>query len=261
MNELNYTTYLKVDELLSLQQPVSEPEEHDEMLFIVFHQISELWFKQLLHELDHLCETLHGGHIFRSISALTRITRIMTTLVNQTDILETLTPLGFNAFRDRLETASGFQSMQFREIELLLGLKGAEALSYYESDMPGLDAAQRRLESPSLVDYFYGWLVHHGADLPEEVLTRDMTTACTPHEQVSAEILRLYRSQGELRVVFELLADLDSGLQTWRYRHLKMVQRTIGNKPGTAGSLGLPYLEKSLFLQAFPDIWAIRHQM
>ncbi len=261
MTELNYSTYLQIDGLLSLQDPHLEPVEHDESLFIIFHQTSELWFKMLLLELDRLTPALSDGQAFTAIGGLTRIRRILHSLVDQMDILETLTPLGFNAFRDRLDTASGFQSMQFREIEFLFGLKRPNALDAYAADLPGLSEARRRLAEPSVVDALYRFVAHHGGEVPVDLLERDVTQPVEADETFTQTLLRMYRNDGELRIVFELLTDLDSLLQEWRYRHLKVVERTIGQKLGTGGSAGVEYLKRSLFRQAFPDLWAMRHAM
>ncbi|MDH3706263.1 MAG: tryptophan 2,3-dioxygenase family protein, partial [Acidimicrobiia bacterium] len=154
-DQLRYARYLELDTLLDLQHPRSDPEQHDELLFIIFHQISELWFKQLLHEIDRIKPAFSGGHTFTAIGLLTRIRRILHAVVNQMDILETLTPLGFSSFRDRLDTASGFQSMQFRELQFALGMKRPGALDHYPGDLAGIDAARRRLAEPSLVDHFH----------------------------------------------------------------------------------------------------------
>jgi len=259
--QLRYANYLELETLLGLQHPRSDPPEHDELLFIVFHQISELWFKQLLHEIDRVKPAFTGGHTFTAIGLLTRIRRILHAVVNQMDILETLTPLGFSAFRNRLDTASGFQSMQYRELQFSLGMKRAGALDHYPHDIAGIDRARQRLEEPSLVDHFHDFLEHHGVEIPEEIRNRPATEPAPPSPVIQAGLLDRYRADRELRIVFELLTDIDELLQQWRYRHVKVVERTIGNKPGTAGSLGVAYLKESLFLQAFPDLWAIRHDL
>ncbi|MGI9601733.1 MAG: tryptophan 2,3-dioxygenase [Acidimicrobiales bacterium] len=259
--QLRYANYLELETLLDLQRPRSEPAEHDELLFIVFHQISELWFKQLLHEIDRVKPAFSGGHTFTAIGLLTRIRRILHAVVNQMDILETLTPVGFSAFRDRLDTASGFQSMQYRELQFSMGMKRAGALDHYPDDLAGIDQARRRLEEPSLVDHFHDFLAHHGVEIPDEITNRPITDAAPPSPVIQAGILERYRADRELRIVFELLTDIDELLQEWRYRHLKVVERTIGNKPGTGGSLGVKYLKESLFNQVFPDLWAIRHEL
>lgn len=258
---LNYATYLRLGELLALQQPRSDPHQHDEMLFIVFHQVSELWFKQVLHELDALRVALAGGRTFAATSVLARLRRILRVLVSQLDVLETMTPLSFSAFRDRLERASGLQSMQFREIEFLLGHKQAELLDRYPPDLPGLDRARRRLHEPSIVDAFYDFLEHHEVAIPARCRQRDVTEPTQPDTAVQDGIFDRYVADRELRIVFELMTDVDQILQEWRYRHVKVVERTIGNKPGSGGTSGVSYLRSTLFQPVFPDLWAIRHRL
>ncbi len=257
---LNYSSYLKVEELLQLQQPLADPPQHDEMLFIVIHQTYELWFRQLLHELDRLGGLFERGELFPAIAAFKRVRTIMKTLVGQLDILETMTPLSFASFRDRLETASGFQSTQFRELEFLLGFKRADALRYMEPDWPGTARARRRYEEPTLIDRFYRFLGFQGVGIPRDLLERDVREPNAPHEGVQEGVLRLYRERPDLAILFESMTDFDEGLQEWRYRHVKIVERTIGAKKGTGGSPGVAFLKKSLFHAVFPDLWAIRHE-
>ena len=258
--ELNYAQYLRLDELLDLQEPKAEPEQHDEMLFIVIHQTYELWFKQLLHEVDRVCALLEGDHLFRSIQTFRRMRTIMKTLVQQLDILETMTPLSFASFRDRLDSASGFQSTQFRELEFVLGYKRAKALWHLDESWPGTERARERYRRPTVIDAFYRFLQGRGVAVPQTLLERDVTEPCGPDEALQREMLRLYRDLPELRILFEFMTDFDEGLQEWRYRHVKIVERTIGNKHGTGGSLGVAFLQKSLFRPVFHDLWAIRHE-
>jgi tryptophan 2,3-dioxygenase len=185
----------------------------------------------------------------------------MKTLVGQIDILETMTPSSFSSFRDRLETASGFQSVQFRELEFLLGYKRASALAQVKPDFPGADRLQKRITERTVVDHFYDFLETRGAKIPAELKNRDISQPNGPNEQVQQEILKLYKSAPEVSILFELMTDFDEGLQEWRYRHIKLVERTIGAKHGTGGSPGVPFLKESLFKPIFHDLWAIRHQM
>jgi len=258
--DLTYSTYLHLDELLALQRPRSDPVEHDEMLFIVIHQVHELWFKLLLHELEKIQRDFLDNHLYGAIATFKRARTILKTLVQQVDILETLTPLSFNSFRSRLETSSGFQSAQFRELEFLLGYKRAEMLKYQLAGSAEHERLVKRLNEPSLVDAFYRFLEQQGVQIPEEVRQRDVTQATVADERVQVGLLTLYREHPELQILFELMTDFDEGFQEWRYRHIKLVQRTIGSKQGTGGSLGVAFLTKSLFLSVFPDLWAIRHQ-
>ncbi|MDH3753968.1 MAG: tryptophan 2,3-dioxygenase family protein [Acidimicrobiia bacterium] len=256
--ELTYASYLRLDDLLDLQEQRSEPAEHDELLFIVVHQASELWLKQLLAELDKIGGDLSDNHLFRVISSFRRANRIVRVLIDQLDVLETMTPLSFHRFRDRLDTSSGFQSMQFRQLEFLLGLKRADILDHYPVDLAGRDDAERRLREPSIPDHFYDFLEQRGVEIPVDVRARDVTRPNVADERVQAGLFDLYRFDGSYTMLFEVMIDLDAALQEWRYRHIKIVERTIGDKMGTGGSLGVEFLKRSLFSRAFPDLWAIR---
>lgn len=260
-DELNYATYLRLDELLALQEPRSMPIEHDELLFITIHQVTELWLQQLLHELDKTRRDLHLSQVSSATATLTRVRRILEVLIDQMDVLETMTPLSFSAFRNRLEHASGFQSMQFREMEFLLGHKRPGILAHYPPDLPGLDQAKKRLSEPTLNDSLYDLIERAGVAIPTELRNREPDQPVEPNEAIQDGIVFLYLSSGELRVVFELLTDIDEALQEWRYRHVKMVERTIGNKPGTGGSTGVEFLKATLFRPTFPDLWAMRHRL
>jgi tryptophan 2,3-dioxygenase len=258
---LTYASYLHLDELLSLQQPRSTPPEHDEMLFIVAHQVFELWFKLQLHELEKACDDFHRDQVAGATSTFKRARTIMKTMVEQIDILETLTPMSFNSFRDRLETASGFQSVQFREFEFLLGYKRADMLHFHTPGTPEYERLQRRLREPSVVDCFYDLLEKHGVTIPDELRRRPAELPSVPSPVVQDGILRLYKSDPQMEYLFEMMTDFDEGFQEWRYRHIKLVERTIGSKHGTGGSLGVEFLKKSLFHPFFADLWAIRHKL
>lgn len=258
---LTYATYLHLDNLLELQQPRSEPPEHDEILFIVVHQAYELWFKLLLHEFDKICGDFKEGKLFEPIATFKRCRTVMKTMVEQVDIVETLTPMSFNSFRDRLDTASGFQSAQFRELEFLLGYKRAAMLKYQQARSPAYEQLQRRLNEPSVVDCFYDFLAHHGVTIPAELRQRDRTLPAAANETVADGILRVYKTQPQMEILFELMTDFDEGFQEWRYRHIKLVERTIGSKQGTGGSLGVEFLKRSLFQPIFADLWAMRHRL
>jgi tryptophan 2,3-dioxygenase len=261
MPPLTYANYLDLEKLLTLQNPRSSPAEHDEMLFIIIHQTYELWFKQLLHEFEKIKRDFSAGDLFGAIHSFKRTRTIMKVLVAQVDILETMTPSSFSSFRDRLETASGFQSIQFRELEFLLGYKRSSTLGYVKPDFPGYDRLKARLNERTVIDHFYEFLETRGANIPDELKNRDVRQANEPNEQVQREILRLYKTSPEMSILFELMTDFDEGLQEWRYRHIKLVERTIGAKKGTGGSPGVPFLKESLFKPIFHDLWAIRHQM
>jgi tryptophan 2,3-dioxygenase len=258
---LTYAQYLELDRLLALQKPRSEPAEHDELLFIVIHQVYELWFKLMLHELDKVGRDFQENDLFGAIHTLKRSRTIMKTLVGQLDILETMTPMSFTSFRDRLETSSGFQSSQWREMEYLLGFKRPDMLRYCDPGSAAYAAAERRLKEPSLIDHFYRFLALRSVAVPTDLATRPVTEPATDSPALQEEILKIYKSSPELALLFELMTDFDEGLQEWRYRHVKIVERTIGNKGGTGGSLGVEFLKKSLFRPVFADLWAIRHRL
>jgi tryptophan 2,3-dioxygenase len=259
--ELTYSSYLDVDRLLDLQEPRSDPPEHDEMLFIIIHQVYELWFKQLLHEFGKVMNDFTAGDLFGAIGTLKRVRMILKTLVGQLDILETMTPLSFSSFRDRLDTASGFQSVQFREFEFVLGFKRAEMMRYHGEDTPARKRLERRLREPTLMDHFYDFIETRGVAITERVREKDVTASTIPDPDVQAGVLRLYREQPDVAILMELMIDIDEGMQEWRYRHVKIAERTIGNKKGTGGSLGVEFLKTSLFKPIFPDLWAVRHEL
>lgn len=257
---LTYASYLKVEELLSLQRPLSEGPEHDEMLFIVIHQVYELWFREVLHELDHLEERLTAGDGVRSQATLKRVLTVFKTLVAQVDVLETMTPVDFNSFRSRLESASGFQSGQFRELEFVLGRK-REAMVRHFSGTPTAERLARRLGEPTVWDGFLRFLAGRGYAVPQELLDRDVAAAWEPDPRIQEILVDIYHRDAETSAVCERLVDLDEALQEWRYRHVKMVERTIGMQPGTGGSAGAGYLRTTLFEPVFPDLWAIRSRL
>ena len=258
---LTYASYLKIDELLSLQQLRSDgPDgpEHDEMLFIVIHQVYELWFKQMLHELDGLRVALEANKHPDASATLKRILTILKTMVGQIDILETMTPVSFLSFRDRLESASGFQSVGFREFEFVCGNKKQAMIDHHAGSPAARDRLQKRFDEPTVYDSFLRYLAANGYAVPDEALNRDVTAMPTESPAVQKLLIEVYHNDPATRQVCELLVDFDEGLQEWRYRHVKMVARTIGTKTGTGGSAGVEYLRKTLFQSLFPDLWAIR---
>ncbi|HET9581693.1 MAG TPA: tryptophan 2,3-dioxygenase family protein [Gemmatimonadota bacterium] len=251
---LTYGSYLRLDDLLSLQRP--ESDEHDELLFIIIHQVYELWFKEMLHELDRLRSLLEADLAPQALNTLKRILTILKIAVAQTDVLETMTPLEFLSFRDRLETASGSQSVQFREFEFALGIKDARVLGDFEGgERARLEA---RLSSPTIWDALLGHLARHGHAIPAAALERDMRVRVAPSEEVERALVAVYREDPGSAAICERFLDLDEGFQEWRYRHVKMVERTIGTRRGTGGSSGVAFLKRTLFDPAFPDLWAAR---
>jgi len=257
----SYPEYLKVDELLQLQRPLSEGPEHDEMLFIVIHQVYELWFKQVLHELDYLERLLARNDGPRARHTLKRILTILKVMVAQLDILETMTPLEFLSFRDRLESGSGFQSHQFRELEFALGLKDPRVMERYPAGSEARARLERRMPAGTLWDAFLRHLAANGVAVPKADLVRDFTRRVEPSPELRVALVQLYRNQPDLAELCERLVDLDEGLMEWRYRHVKMVQRTIGTRRGTGGSAGAEYLMSTLNQPLFPDLWAIRTEL
>ncbi|MEY4985742.1 MAG: hypothetical protein RLZZ359_628 [Actinomycetota bacterium] len=272
---LTYISYLQIDELLDLQKPQSDGPngpEHDELLFIIIHQTYELWFKQIIHELSALQTSLEAGDTHRSLALLGRVRTIMKTCVGQIDILETMTPLQFNSFRGRLQSSSGFQSAQFREVEAILGRRDAAGAGAAEGS--GMRMAEHLIEgSPararveaamtrrSLWDSALRYLASRGYALPADVLERDVTVGYVADDRVQAVLVDVHRNDPDAAAVCERLVDLDEGLQEWRYRHVKMVERTIGRKKGSGGSDGVGYLASTLFRPVFADLWAVRSQL
>src|SRR6185436_2140644 len=256
-----YGSYLKIDELLALQQPRSEGPEHDETLFIVIHQVYELWFKELLHELDQVSRLLARDEPHRAQHTLKRILTILKVLVAQLDILETMTPLEFQSFRTRLEAASAFQSDQFRQIEFVLGAKSEAGFERFPKGSRGRVALERRYGEPTLWDAFLHYLSREGYPIPQSLLARDHTKRPEPSLDVQQVLLDVYRRDAKTTDICERLVDLDEGFEEWRYRHVRMVERTIGVKPGTGGSSGAPYLRSTMGRNLFPDLWEIRAKL
>lgn len=259
-DSFTYGSYLMVPELLRLQQcvsvdPATDLPEHDETLFIIIHQVYELWFKQILHELDYVVEALNADRVNDAKHHLKRVLKILKTLVGQIDILETMTPAEFGSFRSFLANASGFQSAQFRELEFVLGVKDRIDLAWFTGEEG--ERLAERADAPTLWDAFVRVLDRQGLDVPADVLDRDVRLPVAPSEALQAIIVDNFNDAG-LVALIETLTDLDEGLQEWRYRHVMMVRRTIGTKQGTGGSDGAAYLASTLFKPAFPDLWAIR---
>ena len=245
---LSYNKYLKVPELIKLQQPLSEPESHDELLFIIIHQTYELWFKQILHELDATIKWLNEGRTFRANHSLRSVVTIEKVLVSQIHVLETMAQIGFLEFRDKLNPASGFQSMQFREVEFVSGQKDEKILESFRDDEFAFKRLSERFAEPSLADAFWALLGRNGL-------------AVENHEEKIAaivEILSHPEKHGDLFVMQDLLVDHDENLSLWRYHHVMMVERMLGMKRGTGGSEGVGYLMTTLTKKFFPEIWEAR---
>jgi tryptophan 2,3-dioxygenase len=245
---LSYNKYLKVRELIELQEPLSEPESHDELLFIIIHQTYELWFKQLLHELDACIGWIDEGRLFRANHSLRAAVSIEKILVTQIHILETMAPIGFLEFRDRLNPASGFQSMQFRELEFSSGSKDERILESFKDDEFAYERLKRRFDAPSLADAFWSLLERNGL------------AVSTNEERVAAivEILTHPEKYAEIYNMQDLLIEHDELIISWRYNHIQMVERMLGMKRGTGGSEGVGYLMTTLKKKFFPELWEAR---
>ena len=253
---VTYSSYLRLGQLLAAQQPRSS--EHDEMLFIVIHQIYELWFKQLLHEFGKLQAELESGGTTHAMRTLRRTLAILKIVVAQLDVLETMTPTQFTRFRDWLGTSSGFESAQFRELEAVLGRRDRMMAERYVQGSAERERISAAMARPSLYDSFARYLAGQGYDVPAEVKYRDVGQpyeACDGMQQV---LKKVYDDDTDATAVCELLVDLDEGVQEWRYHHVKMVERTIGGRPGTGGSAGATYLRTTIGKPTFPDLWAVR---
>lgn len=259
--KLTYSDYLKIDQLLDLQELRSKPEEHDEMLFIIIHQTYELWFKQILHEMDKLRNDLEAGKTWAAVKTMKRILTILKTMVSQIDILETMTPLEFESFRGFLDEASGFQSVQFRELEILCGLRSQHILKAHEGQPQYIGRLKERMEESTLWESFCHFLQKKGYNI--EIPKRDNSDGLLyeSSEKNQQILLNIMNSDQETAMLCELFVDFDEGMQEWRYRHVKMVERTIGNKTGTGGSSGVDYLRSTLHQRIFPDLWEIRSEI
>ena len=253
---LTYTSYLAVDELLKLQRPLSDGPEHDEMLFIIIHQTYELWFKQLIHEFKQAQVALESGDTHYALAILGRIRTIMKVCVAQIDILETMTPLQFNAFRGFLSSSSGFQSAQFRKVEAILGRRDSKMAGHLPQDIQK-DIAEIT-SSNSIWDSALVYLHKAGHTMPASVMNRNKSEQYVPNKDVQDVLLAVHQKDPERAMICERLVDIDEGIQEWRYRHVKMVERTIGQKIGTGGSSGADYLKSTLFNPVFADLWEIR---
>jgi tryptophan 2,3-dioxygenase len=250
---ITYSEYLKLDKLLHIQNCLSP--DHDETLFIVIHQTYELWFKEMLHELDYLKKQLLKNDLPRALHTTKRILTILKVLVHQTDILETMTPLEFLTFRDRLESASGFQSFQFRELEFALGYKNEQILKRFDGLADEQALLQKRFDEKSLWQVFLQFLKLNNYKISDKNINDDEDGESPELKNILTEI---YNNNYMVAQFCELLVDLDEGFQEWRYRHVKMVERTIGTKQGTGGSDGVKYLMKTLSIKFFPMLWEIR---
>ncbi len=258
---LSYNKYLRVQDLIKLQDCLSDPAHHDELLFITVHQAYELWFKQTLHELDAVISSLGEDRLQAATRALKRVVEIEKLLVNQIHILESMTPISFLAFRDQLNPASGFQSMQFREIEFSSGLKDEHILREFTSDRFAFERLQARLVSPSLADSFFQALERRGFKAPASPNSADpieQKRCYDERTQSVLEILTHFEERFEEFQLAEALMEHDEYFSLWRSHHIKMVERMVGAKRGTGGSEGIGYLKTTLDKKFFPELWEAR---
>jgi tryptophan 2,3-dioxygenase len=259
INNMTYGDYLHLDTLLSSQKRLSG--HHDEMLFIIIHQVSELWMKLILHELRTSITSIEAGELSPAFKMLSRVSKIQSQIIHAWDVLSTLTPSEYIQFRDDLGQASGFQSYQYRMIEFALGYKTPHVLKIYQKDPELLSHLQEAYQSPSLYDVSIRALSKAGFSIDEEVLNRDFKTPYQENDSVLVAWTEVYRNTDKYWDLYELaekLIDLEDWLQQWRFRHMKTVERIIGHKKGTGGSSGVSYLKKVLDHQFFPELWNVR---
>ena len=261
---MTYATYLELDKLLAAQHPLSRPEHHDEMLFIIQHQTSELWFKLVLHELRAARALIIDDKLDQALKKIARVKFIQRTLTEQWSVLATLTPTEYAEFRGVLGRASGYQSHQYRAVEFLLGNKDAEILQVFDHDPKAHALLDKLLHEPSLYDEFLRYLDRHGHHVPAELLERDWTMPYQFCPELVPAIARIYDKVEGHWLVYEAceeLVDLEDNFQLWRFRHMKTVERTIGYKRGTGGSSGVGFLKAALSLTFFPELYAVRTEI
>jgi tryptophan 2,3-dioxygenase len=261
-SSLSYGEYLRLDLLLAAQRPLSS--EHDEMLFIIVHQVSELWMRLMLHELHGVIECVRRDQLDPSFKMLERVGRVQAQLLAVWEVLSSMTPADYSSFRNLLGRSSGFQSLQYRVLEFTLGNKHAEMLEAHRRNEADYQQLRRALAAPSLYDEVLRLLSQRGYGVPPSVLSRDLTQAYVPSKQVTAAWLAVYHNADKDWDLYELaerLVDLDHRFQLWRFSHMKTVERIIGYKAGTGGTAGVSYLAKALRLRLFPELWEVRTSM
>ncbi|MCZ2261811.1 tryptophan 2,3-dioxygenase [Isoptericola sp. QY 916] len=261
---MTYGSYLHLDTLLAAQEPISAPAHHDEMLFIVQHQTTELWLKLVLHELVSARDLLAADELGAALKRIARVKHVQRTLTEQWSVLATLTPSEYAQFRGSLGNASGFQSWQYRAVEFLLGNKNARMLAVFDAEPAARAELERLLAEPSVYDEFLRYLGRHGHDVPRRVLDRDVTTAHTLDDDLVEVFRRIYadpESDWSAYETCEELVDLEDNFQLWRFRHMKTVLRIIGTKRGTGGSSGVGFLQRALELTFFPELFAVRTEL
>lgn len=260
-DRLTYGGYLKLDRLLTAQEPLSAPPHHDEMLFIIQHQVAELWMKLVIHELEAALGHVAGDRLEPCFKILARVKQIQLQLFNQWAVLETLTPAEYAEFRDVLGESSGFQSWQYRALEFLLGNKNPDMLKVFDYDPAVRDWLDGILRRPSLYDEFLRHLARKGLPVPAERVERDWSQPCEPDPRITAVFKTVYEDRQRWWDAYEMcekLVDVEENFQLWRFRHMKTVERVIGHKKGTGGSSGVAFLKKALELSFFPELIDVR---
>ncbi|MDO5619761.1 tryptophan 2,3-dioxygenase [Kocuria sp.] len=261
---MSYGAYLDLERLLTAQHPVSSPEHHDEMLFIIQHQTTELWLKLVVHELESACQLIREDKLQQALKRIARVKHIQRTLTEQWSVLATLTPSEYVEFRADLGNSSGFQSWQYRAVEFLLGNKNAGMLEIFDADPSSRTTLESLLNRPSLYDEFLHYLARRGYAIPDDLLTRNVRVAHTFSAELLAVFQQIYTSPETNWTIYETceeLVDLEENFQVWRFRHLRTVMRIIGWKRGTGGSSGVGFLQKALDLTFFPELFAVRTEI
>jgi tryptophan 2,3-dioxygenase len=262
--QLDYASYLSLDQVLSAQRVLSEPEHHDEMLFIIQHQTSELWMKLIIHELREAIRTVRLHKLEPCFKILARVKHIQRMLFEQWAVLETLTPTEYAQFRHVLGPASGFQSHQYRTIEFLFGNKDERALSVFRHHPEVYEALRADLASPSLYDEFLRHLAHRGLDVPQRCIDRDWSAPYEPVPELLPVLKQIYdhpEAHWDSYEMCEKLVDVEEQFSLWRYRHVLTVERIIGHKMGTGGSSGASFLRKAVNIRLFPELWEVRTEI
>jgi tryptophan 2,3-dioxygenase len=261
-DSLSYAEYLHLELLLDAQRPLTG--EHDEMLFIIVHQVSELWLRLMLHELEGVLKCVRRDDLDPSFKMFGRIAKVQAQLQAVWEVLATMTPADYSAFRNALGRSSGFQSYQYRMLEFMLGNKNPDIAKVHDRDPPAHAALLRALAAPSLYDEVLRLLSRRGYGIPEELLNRDFAQPYVASKQVTGAWLGVYHNavkDWDLYELAERLVDLDYRFQIWRFQHMKTVERVIGSKPGSGGTAGVSYLAKALRLRFFPELWDARTSM
>lgn len=262
--KLTYGGYLHLDALLGAQKPLSDPPHHDEYLFIIQHQVAELWMKLIIHELQQACRYVAEDDLRHAFKGLARVKQIQEQMINQWSVLETLTPYEYSQFRPVLDSASGFQSYQYRALEFLLNNKDEALLKVHRHDAAVHAWLEGILRAPSIYDEFLRYLARRGFELPAECTERDFSQPYEPHAGVTAVLRTVYEQAGRYFDEYEMcekLVDVEVNLQRWRFRHLRAVERIIGHKPGTGGSSGVDFLRRALDLRSFPELIDVRTEI